>query len=120
MRLLMHTSFLVTTSLSSLTIAHLHILITLLVSVFLVFTAAALGLEIFTASIGIFALLLDTSGLLGASHLLIFTLSLSFSFLFCKLLLEMLFELHFFGTVVGAIVLNDVGFRLLGWEFGWC
>jgi hypothetical protein len=119
MRLLMHGSFLVTTRLSSVTITHLHILITFLLSFFVVFTTAALGLEVLAASIGVLVFLLGYSGLIGASHFLVFALNSGLGLLFCELLLEMLLKLDFFGAIVSAVILDDVGFGLLRRELGW-
>lgn len=116
----MHSTFLVTTALSSLTIAHLHVLISILFYFVFIFAATALGLEILAAGVGVFIFVFCTSGLFSAGHFLVFTFCFGLGLLVCELLLEMLFELHLFSTVVTTIIFNDVSLWLLGWKLGGC
>jgi len=84
----------------------------------LVFTAAAFGLKVFTASIrGLVHLLAGAVGLFYASHLGILSL-LDLGAL--NLSLDSLFFLFFFSAILGTIVLGSVGLRLLRRELCWC
>ena len=107
-------------SLGLLAVAHLHILVAVALFLFLlgifVLAATALGFEVLAAGIGVFfVFLFGASSVVPAGPLHVFAL---FCFGGGQFGFEAFFELDFFGAVVGAVVFDNVGFRLLGWEFG--
>ena len=107
-------------SLGMLTLAHLHILIS--VALFLLFlgvlvvATATLGFKVLTTSIGVvFILLFGAGSVISAGHFIVFAF---FCFRGGQFSFEALFELNLFSTVIGAVIFDYVGFRLFGGEFG--
>jgi hypothetical protein len=120
MRLLMHSLLLSSIrALSSLSISHIHVLITLAFLFFSIFilAATALGFKILTTSIGVL-IFFGTSSLLSTRHFFVF--ANGFGFFGGELSLQAFLKLDLFSTVVCAIIFNYVGLRLFRWEFRRC
>jgi hypothetical protein len=97
-------------------IGHLHILITLALFLLVIIIRRTLLLEVLAASVAVVFLLSS----LGAAHISVSAsnLILDLGFGLLELLLQSSLHLGFFSTIAGFVVIQLIGFGLLGWILG--